>query len=151
MNNAIVNFPAPANEPVKAYLEGSPERIALDAELKRQFNTVVDIPIIIGGKEIRTGNTGNTVQYLMGNSCLRERAIQVGSNLIDWIGEVTARQVEGNLILRSAAVLSRAAAPLEQQCRRGRGLKGNAFVVFRSKQPAWCCHTGVLPLHFFRT
>ena len=61
MNNAIINFPVPANEPVKAYLEGSPERVALDAELKRQYNTVVDIPIIIGGKEIRTGNTGKVV------------------------------------------------------------------------------------------
>jgi len=61
MNNAVINFPVPANEPVKAYLEGSPERIALDAELKRQFNTVLDIPIIIGGKEIRTGNTGKVV------------------------------------------------------------------------------------------
>ena len=61
MNNAILNFPVPANEPVKAYLEGSPERIALDAELERQWNTVLDIPIIIGGKEIRTGNTGTVV------------------------------------------------------------------------------------------
>ena len=61
MNNAIINFPVPANEPVKAYLEGSPERIALDAELERQYNTVLDIPIIIGGKEIRTGNTGKVV------------------------------------------------------------------------------------------
>ena len=61
MNNAIVNFPVPANEPVKAYLEGSPERIALDQELDRQWNTVLDIPIIIGGKEIRTGNTGKVV------------------------------------------------------------------------------------------
>jgi 1-pyrroline-5-carboxylate dehydrogenase len=61
MNNAIINFPVPANEPVKAYLEGSPERIALDAELERQWNTVLDIPIIIGGKEIRTGNTGKVV------------------------------------------------------------------------------------------
>ena len=61
MNNAVLNFPIPANEPVKAYLEGSPERIALDAELKRQYNTVLDIPIIIGGKEIRTGNTGKVV------------------------------------------------------------------------------------------
>ena len=61
MNNAIINFPSPANEPVKAYMPGSPERVALDAELKRQFNTVVDIPIIIGGKEIRTGNTGKVV------------------------------------------------------------------------------------------
>ena len=61
MNNAILHFPVPANEPVKSYLEGSPERIALDAELERQWNTVVDIPIIIGGKEIRTGNTGKVV------------------------------------------------------------------------------------------
>ena len=61
MDNAIINFPVPANEPVKAYLEGSPERIALDEELKRQYNTVVDIPIIIGGKEIRTGNIGKVV------------------------------------------------------------------------------------------
>ena len=61
MNNAIINFPVPANEPVKAYLEGSPERIALDAELDRQWNTVLDIPIIIGGKEIRTGNIGKVV------------------------------------------------------------------------------------------
>ena len=51
MNNAIINFPVPANEPVKAYLEGSPERVALDAELDRQWNTVLDIPIIIGGRK----------------------------------------------------------------------------------------------------
>ena len=58
MRNAIINFPLPQNEPVKSYLKGSPERVALDAELERQSNIVVDIPIIIGGKEIRTGDVG---------------------------------------------------------------------------------------------
>ena len=58
MNNSVITFPMPANEPVKAYLAGSPERVALEKELERQSNTVVDIPIIIGGKEIRTGNVG---------------------------------------------------------------------------------------------
>ena len=58
MNNSIISFPTPANEPVKAYLAGSPERIALEKELQRQSKIVVDIPIIIGGKEIRTGDTG---------------------------------------------------------------------------------------------
>ena len=58
MRNSVITFPLPANEPVKSYLPGSPERVALEAELERQSNTVVDIPIIIGGKEIRTGNTG---------------------------------------------------------------------------------------------
>ena len=61
MNNAIIQFPVPQNEPVKAYLEGSPERVALEAELKRQYNTVLDIPLIIGGREIRTGDTGKVV------------------------------------------------------------------------------------------
>ena len=58
MRNAIINFPLPQNEPVKGYLQGSPERVALEAELERQKNIVVDIPVIIGGKEIRTGDTG---------------------------------------------------------------------------------------------
>ena len=61
MKNAIVYFPCPENEPVKTYLKGSPERIALDDELKRQYNTVVEIPLIIGGKEIRTGNIKEVV------------------------------------------------------------------------------------------
>lgn len=61
MNNAIFSYPLPANEPVKSYLKGSPERIALDAELKRQSSTVIDIPLIIDGKEIRTGNIGTVV------------------------------------------------------------------------------------------
>ena len=61
MKNAIVQFPCPANEPVKSYLKGSPERIALDAELERQSNTIVDIPLIIGGQEIRTGNVAEVV------------------------------------------------------------------------------------------
>lgn len=62
MNNSIFSFPVPANEPVKGYLAGSPERIAIDAELKRQRKTVVEIPLIIGGKEIKTGNMGDVVE-----------------------------------------------------------------------------------------
>ena len=61
MNNSIYNFPVPQNEPVRSYLKGSPEREALENELKRQSNIVVDIPLIIGGKEIRTGNTETVV------------------------------------------------------------------------------------------
>lgn len=61
MNNAIVSFPLPANEPVKSYLKNSPERIALEAELQRQSQTVIDIPLIIGGREVRTGQLGHVV------------------------------------------------------------------------------------------
>jgi 1-pyrroline-5-carboxylate dehydrogenase len=55
--NAVPNIPAPRNEPILSYAPGSPERAALKAELKRQAGQVVDIPIIVGGREIRTGKT----------------------------------------------------------------------------------------------
>lgn len=61
MNNALYNFTAPSNEPVLEYLEGSNERILLDEELKRQESVEIEIPLIIGGKEIRTGDTGKVV------------------------------------------------------------------------------------------
>lgn len=58
MNNALYNFPVPQNEPVMNYLKNSVGRNALEAELTRQSEVQVDIPIIIGGKEIRTGDIG---------------------------------------------------------------------------------------------
>src|SRR5574344_2546054 len=61
MNNSIFSFPIPANEPVKTYLKGSPERIAIEAELKRQSEMVIDIPLVIDGKEIKTDDIGTVV------------------------------------------------------------------------------------------
>ncbi len=58
MNNAIYNFREPKNEPVLSYKPGSQERILLEEELRLQKNQIIDIPLIIGGKEIRTGKTG---------------------------------------------------------------------------------------------
>ncbi len=58
MNNAVYDFHVPENEPVKGYLKNSPERTLLDAELKRQNAKKIEIPLIIGGKEYRTGDTG---------------------------------------------------------------------------------------------
>ena len=61
MANAIFNLTLPDNEEVKSYAPGSPERELLKAKLAEMENQQVDIPLIIGGKEIRTGNTGNIV------------------------------------------------------------------------------------------
>jgi 1-pyrroline-5-carboxylate dehydrogenase len=61
MNNAIYNFKEPVNEPVFSYLPGSIERNLLEKELKEQGGKVIDIPLIIGGKEIRTGQSGKIV------------------------------------------------------------------------------------------
>jgi 1-pyrroline-5-carboxylate dehydrogenase len=61
MNNAIYNFREPKNEQVLTYKPGSPERELLEKELSVQKNQLIDIPLIIGGKEIRTGKTGKVV------------------------------------------------------------------------------------------
>ena len=58
MNNAVYNYPTPENEPVLEYLKGSKERTELEKELLHQSEQEVEIPLIIGGKEIRTGDTG---------------------------------------------------------------------------------------------
>lgn len=61
MNNSHFAFAKPVNEPVYGYAPGSPERKKLKEELQRQLSTPIEIPIIIGGKEIRTGDTGTVV------------------------------------------------------------------------------------------
>lgn len=61
MNNAQFYFSRPQNEPVYPYTEGTPERIALEKELEKQSNSQIEIPLIIGGKEVKTGNMGKVV------------------------------------------------------------------------------------------
>ena len=50
-------YPMPANEPVLNYAPGSAEKLALKAALKELKSTKVDVPMYIGGEEVRTGNT----------------------------------------------------------------------------------------------
>lgn len=50
------NVPAPVNEPVLTYAPGTPERAALKAAVKSARAQQKDIPMYIGGKEVRTGN-----------------------------------------------------------------------------------------------
>ncbi len=58
MSNAIYEVPMPANEPIHGYAPGSEERTELKASLKELAGQQIEIPLIIGGKEIRTGNLG---------------------------------------------------------------------------------------------
>jgi 1-pyrroline-5-carboxylate dehydrogenase len=57
----VRRVPPPVNEPIKGYVPGSPERAELKARLKRMSDERVDIPIVIGGREIRTGDTAPAV------------------------------------------------------------------------------------------
>lgn len=59
MGRGFFNVPVAVNEPVKGYAPGSPEREELLATYKEMFNSNIDVPMHINGKEIRTGNTRN--------------------------------------------------------------------------------------------
>jgi 1-pyrroline-5-carboxylate dehydrogenase len=58
---AIVRVPPPSNEPNKTYLPGSPERLDLKARLASMAGERIDIPLIIGGHEIRTRRVEHAV------------------------------------------------------------------------------------------
>ena len=59
--NGVRQIPPPVNEPIRAYAPGSPERAALKARLKAMEGERADIAVVIGGKEIRTGETAKSV------------------------------------------------------------------------------------------
>jgi 1-pyrroline-5-carboxylate dehydrogenase len=61
MSNAIFQVPCPNNEPVLEYAPGSPERKAIKKALSEASGRRVDIPLIIGGRPVHTGNTGLSV------------------------------------------------------------------------------------------
>lgn len=61
MNNAVFGFEAPKNEHIFCYQKGNVERIELEKELEKQSSDQIEIPLIIGGKEIRTGKLGKVV------------------------------------------------------------------------------------------
>jgi 1-pyrroline-5-carboxylate dehydrogenase len=53
--------PQPINDPNRSYAPGSPERAELKARLKTMAAETIDIPLVIGGREIRTGRTAKSV------------------------------------------------------------------------------------------
>jgi 1-pyrroline-5-carboxylate dehydrogenase len=56
--NGIRRVPPTVNEAIRSYAPGSPERASLKARLAAMSTERPEIPVIIGGKEIRTGDTG---------------------------------------------------------------------------------------------
>ena len=54
-------IPIPVNEPIKDYGSDSPEKASLQAKADELSSQVIDIPLVIGGEEIRTGNTAQCI------------------------------------------------------------------------------------------
>src|SRR5258708_3029061 len=59
--NGHRRVPPPSNEPVRSYAPGSAERIAIKARLKAMPAEPIDIPLVIGGADVRTGDTAPSV------------------------------------------------------------------------------------------
>src|SRR3569623_2830585 len=58
MSLAISKVPTPVNEPVRGYAPGSPERASLQAKLAEMAATQTEMPLVIDGKDVRTGKLG---------------------------------------------------------------------------------------------
>lgn len=56
MSKGVFQLPEVKNEPIKSYAPGTPERTALKQKLAELNQGGLDLPMIIGGKDVRTGN-----------------------------------------------------------------------------------------------
>ncbi|MDX2478894.1 MAG: L-glutamate gamma-semialdehyde dehydrogenase, partial [Desulfuromusa sp.] len=72
LNNAEIKIPFPQNEPVLSYAPGTPERQKIKEALEELKSKQIEIPLIIGGKEVRTGNQVKI-------ACPHDHSIQLGS------------------------------------------------------------------------
>ena len=61
MNNARVAVPPPRNEPILGYAPGSAEKTAVKARLTEFTDGSVEIPLLIGGREVTTGDLGDCI------------------------------------------------------------------------------------------
>jgi 1-pyrroline-5-carboxylate dehydrogenase len=59
--NGARRVPPPINEPVRAYEPGSAERTALKTRLSGMAAETIEIPMVIGGRDVRTGDTGTAI------------------------------------------------------------------------------------------
>src|SRR5881398_513233 len=59
--NSIPKIPTPVNEPVLSYAPGTPERAELKRTLKELSGRQLEIPLVVGGKDVHTGRTVDVV------------------------------------------------------------------------------------------
>ncbi len=113
--NAILPLAVPANEPVRAYEPGSPEKAAIKRRLTEMLHETVEIPVIIGGREVRTGDTVQAVcphdhQHVLatfhqaGAAEVAAAADAAGKAWKEW--SETSWEVRAAVLLRAAELLA---------------------------------------------
>jgi 1-pyrroline-5-carboxylate dehydrogenase len=141
--NAVRQVPTPINEPIKSYAPGSPERAELKARLTSMAGERVHIPLIIGGREIRTAKTQQSVmpfnhQHVLADYSMAEpkhvkeaiaAALQARKEWSTWPWEDRAA-----IILKAAELLATSWRPTVNAAT----MLGQAKTVFQSEIDAAC-------------
>ena len=115
MSTGVFTLPQPVNEPVRDYSPGSPERASLKATLADMAGRQIEIPMVIGGEEVRTGNTADIVmphdhqhvlgQFHQGGEKEVERAIAAAAEARrEW--SAMSWEARASVFLRAAELLS---------------------------------------------
>ena len=115
MANAIFKVPEPGNEPILSYAPSTKERADIQTMLKKLKSEKWDIPMVIDGKEIRTGKTttihpphelAHTLgEYHVGNADHVQMAIDAAMKAkIDW--ENMPWEERAAIFLKAADLLS---------------------------------------------
>ncbi|HVT16863.1 MAG TPA: L-glutamate gamma-semialdehyde dehydrogenase [Thermoanaerobaculia bacterium] len=115
MSNAIFPLAAPTNEPVRAYSPGSPEKAALKKRLHEILSERIEIPLVIGGKEVRTGDVAEAVcphdhghvlatYHQAGAAEVAEAAAAAGRAWRDWAE--TSWEERVSVLLRAGELLA---------------------------------------------
>ena len=78
MGKGFFQVPVAVNEPIKSYAPGSPERESVLQQYHAYFKGKVEVPLYIGAKEIKTGNTKpmsppHDHQHIVGSYHLAEK------------------------------------------------------------------------------
>jgi 1-pyrroline-5-carboxylate dehydrogenase len=113
--NGHRRVPPPVNEPIRSYAPGSPERASLKAKLKQMASEKIDMPLIIGGKEVKTGDCGRAVMPHDHNHVLGEYHKATERHVLQAIDAARAAQKEwaswsfddrASVVLKAAELLT---------------------------------------------
>ena len=135
--------PPPLNEPIKSYAPGSPERAELKARLASMAKERVEIPLIIGGKEVRTGKTQQSVMPFEHKHVLADYHLAEPKHIKQAIAAALEARREWSMwpLEDRAAVLLKAAELLATSWRatvNASTMLGQAKTVFQSEIDAAC-------------
>jgi len=121
MPNALFVVPEPKNEPILDYAPGSPERKELKDTLNDMLSKEIEIPMIIGGQEIKSGDLGEArcphdhqhrlATYHKGNEKYVNMAVEAALEARKKWAE-TSWEDRAAIFLRAADLLARPFRPI---------------------------------------